>query len=159
MKEARTIRTIRTRLRQAAPWQATRSTWDDTRGQGRNPQPFHRNAGGPTAYGKMRWHFYAVQGILPCPGCGAGSPMLFPGGGSIRQRTSDAGARADGGKRELFGQFGQFGRFGQRALRVPVRGFGKAFLTVPPEEMFPPLRPKRPHCLCTVPRKHLKKYS
>ena len=73
-----TIRTIRTRLRQAAPWQATRTTWNGARVGKRLSSPFHRNSGGPTAYEKMRQHFYAVQGILPCPGFGAGSPMHFP---------------------------------------------------------------------------------
>ena len=38
----RTFRIIRTRLRQAAPWQAVRSTRDGTRGQEKTP-PFHRN--------------------------------------------------------------------------------------------------------------------
>ena len=114
-------------------------------GQERLSSLFQRNTGGPTAYEKMRQHFYAVQGILPCPGCGAGSPMLFPGGSSIRQRTSDEGARADGGKRELFGQFRRFGRFGpgsarlrrgkQRANHGTGRGSGK--------RLFSPFRRKK----------------
>ena len=69
---------------------------DPCEGMKRLSSPFRRNTDGPTAYGKLRQAISARCRSLTCPGCGAGSPMLFPGGGSIRQRTSEVRARADG---------------------------------------------------------------
>ena len=78
-------------------------------GRERLSSTFHRDMGGPTAYGKMPQAFSARCRSLTCCGYGAHSPMLFPAA------VPSAEGRA-------------------RNEREPT---AQTF-TVPPEEMFPP---------------------
>ena len=70
----RTFRTIRTRLRQAAPWQATRTTWDDTRGQGKTHYRSTVPPGVPQHTGKCGQHFPRGAGLCPAAGMGRTAP-------------------------------------------------------------------------------------
>ena len=76
-----------------------RKTCGDTRCGVKIP-PFNHNSDGLHAYGKLHHAISAWCRSLTCPGNGAGSPIHFSfilsGGGSIRQRTSEARARAAG---------------------------------------------------------------
>ena len=119
-----TIRTIRTRLRQAAPWQAARTAWNGAR---------VREKAFLTVPTEHRWShsirknaaaFLRGAGASPLPGVWGGQPHAL----SRRrfQPLKDERRRSESrrGKRELFGQFGQFG---QRANHGTGRGSGKGF--------------------------------